>query len=169
MIKPPLILTLTLNEKAFLFFNAMRKKYFPPAINVIDAHLTLFHALPNNTDVLSDVKFLCSQQVPFSLMVSDVVSIGKGVAYKIESKELLQLHKVLQHKWNENLSLQDKQKLWPHITIQNKVAVDEAKKTLAELKTSFKTFEASATGLTLCEYLNGPWRLVEEFKFEKTR
>ncbi len=169
MIKPPLILTLAIEKEASLFFNSLRKKHFPASRNFIDAHLTLFHALPNEYKITDTVKDLCNLQMPFELIINEVVSIGKGVAYKIESTELLQLHKALQNKWQNFLSLQDRQKLWPHITVQNKVPVQKVKQLLDELKNNFTPFSTSATGLQLWEYLNGPWKLVEYFVFKEVQ
>ena len=77
------------------------------------------------------------------------------------------MHKRFQQQWQQVLTPQDRQKLWPHITVQNKVMAPEAKALLAELKMSFKPFSATATGLQLWEYLNGPWRLVEVFWFKQ--
>jgi 2'-5' RNA ligase len=164
---PPLILTLAIEQEAFSFFNLLRQKHFPASRNFIDAHLTLFHALPNNVTIINAVRDICKQQKPFMLLIEEPVSIGKGVAYKIESPELRHLHKSLQQKWQQDLSPQDRQKLWPHITIQNKVRATDAKDLLDTLKTSFYPFSTTATGLQLWEYLGGPWKLIEEFVFEK--
>ncbi len=165
MIKPPLILTLAIEKNDFNYFNSLRQKYFPAERNFIDAHLTLFHALANQLTVSSTVKEICSNQSAFVMTVKALVSIGNGVAFKIESPELMLLHKTLQNKWIEFLSNQDKQKLWPHITIQNKVPANEAKDLLNELQKNFKPFLLPAKGLHLWEYLNGPWKLVDEFLF----
>ena len=42
----PLILTLALDADSQAHFDALRKQHFPPAINYLAAHLTLFHHLP---------------------------------------------------------------------------------------------------------------------------
>ena len=42
----PLIVTLKLDDAAQTYFNALRRQHFPPAINYLGAHLTLFHHLP---------------------------------------------------------------------------------------------------------------------------
>ena len=167
MTKPPLILTLSIEKEVALFFNTLRKKHFPPSRNFIDAHLTLFHSLPNENEIVVFVKDLCEQQTPFELIIKEVVSIGKGVAYKVESSQLMHLHKMLQQKWQPFLSLQDRQKLWPHITVQNKVTIEEVKHLLYELKTGFTPLTTLATGLQLWAYLNGPWALVESFIFKE--
>jgi len=53
----PLILTLNFNNEVQQFFNALRKQHFPPVINYLDAHLTLFHHLPPpENDFETDIK-----------------------------------------------------------------------------------------------------------------
>jgi len=166
MPQSPLILTLTIGNQAFHFFNALRQKHFPPERNFIDAHLTLFHALPNEEAISSMVKGITDTQTSFYVTVKEPVSIGKGVVFKIESPELMQLHKTLQNEWLGFLSLQDRQKIWPHITVQNKVPAHEAQQLLSELKNGFTPFTIPATGLQVWEYLNGPWGFVEEYAFK---
>ena len=162
----PLILTAQLNEEAQSFFNQKRKQYFPPERNFIEAHLTLFHHLPDaDTDIIQTLEALCAQQKCIELSVVEPRSIGKGVAYKIEGKPLVSLHKNLQMEWSEKLTMQDQQGLWPHITIQNKVTPEEAKQTLAQIKEDFVPFTVYATGLILWRYLNGPWQLYQSFLF----
>jgi hypothetical protein len=165
---PPLILTLALESGAFNFFNTLRHQHFPADRNFIDAHLTLFHALPNEPAINHTVKNLASQVRTFTMTVVEPASIGNGVAYKIESRELMLLHKTLQDKWMNHLSRQDRQKLWPHITVQNKVSFTESQHLLQQLKNGFAPFSATATGLQLWEYLNGPWKLVETFNFPQS-
>ena len=162
---PPLILTLTIDKNATEYFNELRSKYFPVERNFLMAHLTLFHALPNTENIVADVKTTCSVQTNFAIEVVKPTSIGKGVAFKIVSDELTSIHRQLQSKWSKFLSPQDKQKLWPHVTIQNKVAPEEAQQLLETLQATFSPFKADALGLQLYEYLNGPWRLKEEFHF----
>ena len=163
----PVILTLKINPEAAAYFTDLRKQHFPAERNYLEAHLTLFHHLPGNEDTIFDVvKTVCAQQKPMVLQVTEVVSIGAGVAFKIESTILKQLHKNLQQQWQLWLTPQDKQALWPHITIQNKVNRQTAVQLQQALSLGFKPFEIQALGLTLWEYLNGPWRLIQTFNFE---
>lgn len=162
----PLILTLRLNEEAFLFFNARRQQYFPLERNFLSAHLTLFHHLPADQNwLMEDIEEQSLKQMTLKLLIVDVVSIGKGVAYKIDCPVLLQLHRTLQQKWQPHLIQQDKQKLWPHITVQNKVPPDVAKTTLEVLKTSFQSFTAYGIGFDLWRYDGGPWTFIRNFAF----
>lgn len=77
----PLILTLRLDEDSQAFFNTQRRLYFPPERNFLDAHLTLFHQLPDEAATFEYLEE--SQQSNFSLQVSGLMNLGAGVAYKI--------------------------------------------------------------------------------------
>lgn len=164
----PLIITLALDTGSAGFFNALRKQFFPAAINYIDAHLTLFHHLPaDESTIPDDLQEWSNLYTAFALHVAEVKSIGKGVAYKIESTELLQLHKTMQTKWKQWLTPQDSQKLWPHVTVQNKVSPERAKETLQFLQASFQPFEATALGFQLWAYKGGPWEFLKTYPFQK--
>jgi 2'-5' RNA ligase len=154
--KNPLILTVRLDENSQQFFDTMRKKYFPPERNVLDAHLTLFHQLPNTAETLRLVKEVSKN--PFQIQVNRLINLGAGVAYKIESAELESLRKDLKNDFNDNLIPQDKQGFRGHITIQNKTTPEQAKSLIAELLKDFKAFHITAKGLDLWEYLGGPWK-----------
>lgn len=162
----PLILTLTLDADTATFFNTLRKQYFPPAINYIDAHLTLFHHLPpQKAFIAEDLDTWSQSQPPIVLKVTAVKSIGRGVAYKIESPQLLQLHQTMQQKWKAWLTPQDNQKRWPHITVQNKVSPEVARQTLQILQASFQPFAATGLGFSLWSYEGGPWKHLKDYFF----
>ena len=44
----PLILTLALDAATQSWLESMRRAHFPPARNLVPAHVTLFHALPGD-------------------------------------------------------------------------------------------------------------------------
>ena len=95
----PLILSLKLDKVAFDYFNDLRKMHFPPERNFIDAHLTLFHQLPSNEVVLETLTHIASTHSIVELKVNDVVFMGNGVAFKIDSPALIALHRQLQKCW----------------------------------------------------------------------
>jgi 2'-5' RNA ligase len=162
----PFLLTLTLDSHAQSFFNELRRQHFPAERNFLDAHLMLFHNLPaNESQVLTDIEAIATQTKSFTLLVSEVASIGNGVAYKTESPQLQAIHLNLQKQWQQSLIPQDKNKLWPHITIQNKVKPETAKDLLAQLNVDFEPFDITAIGLDVWEYLSGPWKHQHHFKF----
>lgn len=163
---PPLVLTLQLNKEAFLFFEQLRRQHFPAERNFLQAHLTLFHHLPAREEKIKTVlEHTCTAQPPIALTVAEVVNIGRGVAYKIVSNELQRLHAHLQQQWRQWLIPQDRQKLWPHVTVQNKVAPDAAKMLHRQLSGTFQPFTAWGTSLALWYYKGGPWELAQVFAF----
>jgi len=160
---PPLILTLRLDDESQRFFNELRLRYFPPERNFLNAHLTLFHKLPD-TSALAEQ--LASLRLPgFELQVSGLINLGAGVAYRLESKELKEIHQILRGDLIDVLSPQDKQGFRPHITIQNKTTPAASKALLEELTADFKPFTVQAMGLDLWEYLGGPWAHRMYFPF----
>ncbi len=165
----PLILTLELDEKTFQFFDQQRKVHFPMERNFLAAHLTLFHHLPPWEQAVRDeIELAANQQPAFALSVTGIMFTGNGVAYKLESQRLSDTHKRMQHSWQQWLIPQDRQTLRPHVTIQNKVSSEKAKQLYEQLSQSFIPFEASGTGLSLWEYMGGPWKSVATFPFGRT-
>ncbi|RFZ94411.1 2'-5' RNA ligase family protein [Mucilaginibacter conchicola] len=162
----PLLITLKIDDVSQQYFNALRKQYFPPERNFLDAHLMLFHQLPADEQKIdSDIADIVSSIKVFNMQVSGPATIGRGVAYKIESAELRIMHKQMQQLWQQWLIPQDQHKLWPHITIQNKVEPAVAQETLKKVSTGFQPFLVTAQGLMLWEYQGGPWKFMGEWRF----
>lgn len=162
----PMIITLKLDVSSALYFNTLRKTHFPPERNFLEAHLTLFHNLPaGGADIKRHIEVVCRGQKVLALEATEVVSIGAGVAFKIKSPELEALHQRLQQHWEQWLIPQDRQKLWPHITIQNKVSSGKARALQLELAASFTPFTMRGLGLSVWNYLGGPWRGAGDFLF----
>lgn len=163
----PLVLTLTLDADAATFFNELRQQHFPAERNYLEAHLTLFHQLPGGEAdrVVATLESISQQYHSIDLQVKEVRLLGRGVGYRLESGLLQQLHRQLQKQWQPFLTKQDQQKLWPHVTVQNKVTPDEAKQLFEQLTETFEPFATQGTGLQLWEYLGGPWESRQEFGF----
>ena len=164
---PPLILTLTLDAAAQAYFNALRARHFPPAINHLAAHLTLFHHLPGAElpAVQARLHAVARATGALPLRVAGLRSLGRGVAFTLESDGLRALHRRLQTDFAPHLTPQDQQKLQPHVTIQNKVDPAAARHLLAELQAGFEPFDAVGTGLRLWAYRGGPWESLAELPF----
>lgn len=155
----PIIITLQLDERSDAFFNAQRERYFPPAINFIPAHLTLFHNLPGPEfeNVIRKTAKVAGTRPGFAMDVTELMKLGRGVAYKIASPELIELRAALAAEFDPWLIKQDRQKFRPHITVQNKVAPHEANALFDHLQSEFEPFKVQATGLQLWFYDGGPW------------
>ena len=159
------IVTLRTDEESQEIFEHLRQRYFPPERNVIAAHLTMFHRLPETDAVARELHRAATGRAAFSMQVEGLRSLGRGVAYTIQSEELLRLHRELSSVFAEHLSAQDRQRFQPHVVVQNKVDPRAARELLAELRAGFTPWEARAVGLDLWRYLGGPWELVRTFGF----
>ena len=160
-----LIVTLQLDAASQTFFERMRQLHYPPDRNVISAHLTLFHQLPEDEQVMKTLQQTAEAQPPFSLACTGLLSLGRGVAYQLESAALLSLHKSLARAFAPHLSAQDKQRFKPHIVIQNKVTSERARSLLAELRGSPLPPNGNGCGLDVWRYLGGPWARLRTFQF----
>ena len=159
------IVTLQLDAASQAAFDSLRQTHYPAHLNRIAAHLTLFHALPDTDDVRETLLASSAAQARFSLEVKGLMSLGRGVAYAIESPNLLALHKHLANRLEHYLIPQDKQRFRPHVVVQNKATGPEAKALLAQLTEEFTPRRIEAHGLEWWNYLNGPWELRERFSF----
>lgn len=163
----PLILTLDFDETSFLFFDRLRREYFPPARNFLAAHITLFHNLPETEveEIENDLLKISAEFAEFPLEFTSWRFLGKGSAMQIESPHLLQLRNALAKKWAVWLKPQDRQKFQPHITVQNKVEPPEARRLFEKLSAGWTPRTGSAEGLSLWHYENPRWRLHKSFDF----
>ncbi len=155
----PIILTLQLDEASAGFFQRQRDAYFPPALNRVPAHVTLFHKLPGEEEraVVEAVAGVCAGRQAFPVSVTGLRALGRGTAYTLQSRELDTVRADLARSFRPWLTGQDREGFRPHVTVQNKVSPREAKETYAELSSVFGAFEARAEGLQLWHYRGGPW------------
>lgn len=165
LIPEPLVATLVMTPSAQSYFNQLRGQYFPAERNYLDAHLTLFHALPNEPWIVKDLENITKNLKPFDVTAQAIVSLGNGTAFKIISLELPLLHQKLQKSWFEFLSNQDRQKRNFHITIQNKVEAEVAKKLQADMASGFEPFSFTIYGIQLWRYQQGPWEYLRRIDF----
>jgi 2'-5' RNA ligase len=163
----PLIVTAALDEGAFAWFEDLRQSHFPRSRNQVPAHLTLFHALPGLEEPLitETLKAACQSLRPLRLDVRGPWFIGRGVAYRLASRELEQLRSALAEIFSPWLTPQDRAPFRPHITIQNKAHPADARLLLERLQLEFEPFEIVTEGLQLWRYLGGPWQAIERFPF----
>jgi 2'-5' RNA ligase len=163
----PLILTLTLDAAAHERFTALRRRHFPAERNYLEAHVTLFHHLPGaeQATVEHHIREVAATTTPLTLDVSGVQFLGRGVAYKLLSEPLQQLHRQLQARWQTWLRPQDQQPLRPHITIQNKVDPAPARALYTQLAAEFTPDTVQGLGFTLWAYRGGPWQQLAQVPF----
>lgn len=167
----PLIVTLRMDPASAAHFTAMRQSHFPAHRRWLDAHVTLFHALPGAAidQVLRDVGDTAEKTAPFALRTDHVVFLGGGVAYALASTEAQALRHALASRWQSMLGRQDLTWRGPlHITVQNKVLPAVARTLHRQLVESFASTEVLATGIDVWHYAGGPWRHAKTFLFQRT-
>jgi hypothetical protein len=163
-----LIITLQMDAATAAHFTELRRLHFPPERNWLDAHITLFHALPLSAtdDVLRDVADIACTTDAFRMSVDRLLFLGGGVAYAVSTERGAGLRRALAARWDAWLSRQDR--AWHgrlHVTVQNKVEPSVARALHAELARDFAPWEVDATGLQVWHYVGGPWEPVATLPF----
>lgn len=163
----PLLVTLALDPDTFELLNGLRTAHFPPARNIVPAHITLFHALPGaeEASLAVDLAELAARTPPVPLLFPRVRFIGRGVAVDVESPALVAARGELAQRWQPLLTPQDRQRYKPHVTIQNKAAPEAARQLFAELAETWQNHTGSGVGLLLWHYRGGPWEKAGSFRF----
>ena len=162
------VLTLKTDAEHHERMAALRKRYFPPKLNKITSHVTLFHALPHSqlSKIQADIVDLLQWQRPFTIETTEPYLLGtQGVAVGVKSEAAKRVYRELSHRWHGFLSNQD-MAFRPHYTLQNKVedrSVVEA--TLEDLRQSFPGSKGEVSGLSLHKYDRGWWKNFKSWSF----
>ncbi|MGL5837777.1 MAG: 2'-5' RNA ligase family protein [Sphingorhabdus sp.] len=151
--------------------DALRRTHFPPERNHLSAHITLFHHLPPThlTEIKARLAAVARGYAPPSAMVSAVMMLGRGVAYRIDCPDLLAIRDELAETFTGLLIPQDQARPRLHITVQNKVEPAIAKTLHAELSAAFQPRPLSITGLAAYYYKGGPWEPIQSWSFSGRR
>ena len=163
----PLILTVRLDPESQQHFDRLRERYFPPSINYLAAHVTLFHHLPGEQQdaIENDLAQQCGSVQPTTFTATSLRFLGRGTAISLEMLAVADLRKRLASHWAPWLTAQDRQAWKPHVTVQNKVAPTEARKVHAALQAGFTPFQGQVTGLEVWAYRGGPWDFLAFWPF----
>ncbi|OJF94946.1 2'-5' RNA ligase family protein [Pararhizobium antarcticum] len=156
----PLILTSRVSDDDLAPFDLLRRKHFPADRNFLRAHLTMFHRLPGEhmQQIVEQLMAVAAGQAQMKAEVYGLRHLGAGVAFRIASPDLQDVHARLRRAFIPWLGGQDMQTWQPHITIQNKVSKQAADTLHAALMTEFQPHAIAITGLDLWLYQNGPWQ-----------
>ncbi|WP_300111228.1 2'-5' RNA ligase family protein [Sphingobium sp.] len=162
----PIIVTALMGAADFAWADGLRRAHFPPERNWLGAHITLFHHLPPSAlgEVAGRLKRLGAGPRP-AARLTDVMLLGRGVAYRVESPELLAMRAELADAFAGMLTPQDQAKPRLHITIQNKVTPDAAKALADKLRADFRPRPLAIAGLAAWHYRGGPWELAMKAMF----
>jgi hypothetical protein len=162
----PIIVSALLGDADFAWLDGQRRSHFPPELNRLPAHLTLFHHLPPSIErELAHRLAEEARAAPPPANIAGLMSLGRGVAYRIESPGLAAIRARLADAFAPLLTPQDAAGWRPHITIQNKVAPATARALLAQLQPGFRTRPLAITGLAAWWYRSGSWEPIGRYRF----
>ena len=164
--RPPLLVTAALPPDVLAWADGLRKAHFPPDRNKLQAHVTLFHALPPSVeDELRQILADLAASPPPPARISGLMKLGGGTALAIDSPGMLELHSRIAERMHGLLTRQDAQPLKLHITIQNKVTAQSARELQDELGATLEARSFRFHGFDLFAYEDGLWRPLRSFAF----
>jgi GGDEF domain-containing protein len=150
----------------FAWADGLRRAHFPPERNFVPAHITLFHHLPPSLlqEVAERIRQICRGAAP-AARLTGVRFMGRGVAYDVESLDLLAIRDELADAFAGSLIPQDQAPPRLHVTVQNKAPAEEARMLAEQLQADFRPRPLQIKGLAAWHYLGGPWELAMNASF----
>ena len=163
----PLILTAELPPDLHRRYTDLRTAHFPPERNYLEAHVTLFHALPAQCEdeLRRYLARLTGEIAPVRGQVEGLMPLGGGTAIKLSSPAMLALRDEIAEHFRGMLTNQDQHRPRLHVTIQNKVTGKEAQALQAQLAGTIDPRPFTFPGLALHAYRGGPWEFIRRFAF----
>lgn len=162
----PIIVTAQLGPADQAWADRQRQRFYPAERNIVRAHITLFHHLPPNClDELKRNLGRITRRTAPAARIDRLLSLAQGVAYHVESQELLEIRGVLAEHFAGLLTPQDAVCPQLHITVQNKAAPGQARATLATLQAEFSPRRIGIAGIAIWRYLGGPWSPIARYPF----
>lgn len=163
----PLIVTAELPPDLHSWATRLRQAHFPPERNYLEAHVTLFHAIPPmcEAELREVLSTLARDHAPVPACLAGVMSLGRGTALRLESPAMLALRERIAERFHGMLTGQDQHAPRLHVTVQNKVALQEAIALQATLAPQVERRSFAFRGLGLHAYRGGPWEHLASFAF----
>ena len=162
-----LIVTAQLPRDLHGWATKLRDAHFPPERNYLEAHVTLFHALPPQceSEAASLLARAGSEFAPVPARLEGLMSLGGGTALELASPAMLDLRDAIADHFHGMLTAQDQHRPRLHVTVQNKVSSSEAKALQAQLAGGFEPRDFRFRGLALFRYMGGPWDALGDWPF----
>ncbi|QMW21703.1 2'-5' RNA ligase family protein [Sandaracinobacteroides saxicola] len=165
----PLIVTLGFPAAVAARLEALRRAHYPPALNRVPAHLTLFHHLPGTevAAVTATLREAARHLAAPEGWLAGVRFLGRGSAWVVESDGLLALRDWLAGRFADWLIPQDQAGFRPHVTLANKLPAAEAKRCHAVLQAELRPLPFRAESLLLWRFDGGPWTRLAAVAFRR--
>jgi hypothetical protein len=163
----PLIVTAELPGDLQAWAERLRRAHYPPERNRVEAHVTLFRALPPSCEAeLRDALAAAARRhPPVPARLEGVMALGGGTALRIASPAMSALRGALAEHFRGLLSPEEQPSPRLHVTVQNKVSEKQARALQAELALTLKPRDFRFPGLALYRYRGGPWEPAKRWSF----
>ena len=155
----PLIVTALFGAGDDGWLQQLRCTHYPPGLNRVPAHLTLFRQLPPSAAAeLSRRLAEAAAAPPPPARIAGIIDLGEGTALRVESRGLEEIRGLLAAALHGLLTPQDQAPWRPHVTIQNKVEPREARRLQQQLRARFEPRPLAIRALATWRYRSdGTW------------
>jgi len=165
-----LLVTAELPPDVLGWADALRREHYPPGRMRLGAHVTLFHALPPSAEetvrrALGDL----ARSPPPEARISGVMDLDEGTAFAIDSEPLVAIHAEMGERLYGFVQQKDNHRLRPHITIQNKVRLEDARKLQRQLRASLAPRAFRFRGFGLYKWRDELWQQEHVYAFRGQR
>lgn len=148
MISVYMQVTLHLDPKATEQIEAIRKQYYPRHLNKHEAHITLFYKLYLRHSGPLKHALAHLEVKPFEITIDQVHVMDTGMQLLVSDKTaLVQLKRTLITRLDKWIFRNDRNKYFPHVTIQHGVTAFKAQQSSHILLTNFTPIKATVIGL----------------------
>jgi 2'-5' RNA ligase len=162
----PIVVTALFGPRDDGWLQQLRRTHYPAERNQVPAHLTLFHQLPPSlAPELSDRLAAAAEAPPPPAMITGLINLGEGTAFRVESEALDAIRDDLAGAFHGLLMPQDQAPWRPHVTIQNKVEPKIAHALQLQLAATFEPRPLLIRALASWLYLDGPWERLKVHPF----
>jgi 2'-5' RNA ligase len=173
--KAPCILSVRLEKRIYDVLTDLRKQHFPAEASQLNAHVTLFHAIPPSSKAAL-VQALTDDHLPnqpLSLSVSDLRMNKRGdiILLSLHCPALKKLVTALQKSLGDVLSTQDAQPFRDaHVTLCNKRSAEDTQARFPAIQHALQDAgivpgtSVNASALDLWAYRGrAPWKHLQAF------
>jgi hypothetical protein len=144
----------------------LRRAHYPRERNRLKAHVTLFHGLPPSAG--DEVRRLLAEFAASAApeaRITGLMDLGRGTAFAVESPDMAALHGALAERLHGLIQQKDARALKLHITVQNKVAIAEARALRRRLAAAFQPRGFHFRGLGIYAWHGKLWNFERLFPF----
>jgi hypothetical protein len=166
MADAPILVTATFAPGDDGWLQELRRAHYPPELNRVPAHLTLFRLLPPSAEGELGRRLAAAVKAPRpGATITGLMDLGEGTALRVDSPALEAIREDLAEALHGLLTPQDQAAWRPHVTIQNKVDPREARRLQQQLRGRYEGRSVVIPALAAWRYRGGPWEPIRSWSF----